>query len=131
MESFGDAGVPAFQFDLRLRFGYYATVAVWETRKLAKIAANYGHSAHTYDGFAITDPPQRRGRRYGVIHLSRPALNDDTLVHELWHLLYEFAEETRKRFRNEDAHDEAMAQEMERCFVAAKSHINEEKKRAF
>lgn len=123
MKTFGRAGVPSAQFDLRIRFGYHVTVAIWDTREELRLAI--GAIKQRLDG--CFDPRTRRGRLFGCLHLCRPALDLGTLAHELKHVFFTFERDVAtRRFRDEHAFSEAMATEFERCLLALQSHIAEE-----
>jgi hypothetical protein len=127
LEAFGKAGTPPVQFTLKLRFGFFVTVAIWEnrTRMLHGCGAKRKR-ASDYQGWFNDDPGSQIGKRLGVVHLCRQALDDGTLVHELKHVIFVWEEFAWNRYRKSDSLDEAAAQEMEKSFVALRSHISEE-----
>lgn len=129
MDHFGRAGTPAFQFTLRLRFGYYVTVAVWENRPTLKVAVGRtrlrGSILH---GYFVADVEPKR-RKLGTVHLAIPSLDDGTLVHECVHVVVFWAQRVRSRFHDLDALDEAVAQEIESSFLTMRSHALQEKRR--
>lgn len=128
LESFGDAGVPPIQFRMSLRWGYYVVVSVWDTRKemvcAAAVPRSAGEQIHAVTNVLDT------GRRVADLHLCQPALGNNTLVHELVHVMREYERRIRCRFRSSDALEEHIATETERSFMALRSHIDEERRLA-
>jgi hypothetical protein len=127
LESFGRAGIPPVQFNLKLRFGYFVTVAIWENRtRMLQGCDARRKRASDYQAWFNDDPGSQIGKRLGVIHLCRQALSDGILIHELKHVIYVWEKFVTSRYRKANSLDEAAAQEMEYSFIALRSHISEE-----
>ncbi len=129
LETFGGAGTPPVQFNLRLRFGYYVTVVVWETRELLRLATKLPRIRKRRYGCFDRSADARSGRRFGILHLCIPALDEDTLLHELKHVFFWFeAEIASSRYRRPETMDEAMATEFPCAYLALRSHLAEERR---
>lgn len=118
--------VPLFDFELLLGRGYRAHVHVWATRRDMRDGAGVRMDPRAWTLYGVTVPASTRSRNIADVHFARPALDDGTLVHELYHVACLYAGRIRSRHRTDHAAEEDTAKMIERSFLAIRSHIREE-----
>jgi hypothetical protein len=116
--------VPLFEFSVRLRWHYSVQVRVYETWREMTDAAGEGRKRSRRCAWFF--PRKQRGGVLGDVYYCRAHIDDGTILHELKHAVRCLESRTFKRFRRDVSRDEAMAQAIERAFIATRSHIREE-----
>ena len=128
IQSFGAAGFPLAQFDVRLPWGMFIRVAVWETRRLMRLAAKVEES-HVKDRMVYGANGKHVDRRcVAVIHLVKRLTDDGTVLHELLHAMRRYEPRVRRRFHDNFGREEHVVSETETAYLALRSQIAEEQR---